>query len=89
MRLLRRRAHRCDADTYTFEAPSGDFEIGVCTEGCGWWGAKLHGKPYAQGDNELGSREFEELQRRLRVDGRDDLADRVLRIQVLFEADDD
>jgi hypothetical protein len=47
----------------------------------------LRGEPYAQGDDDLGSGELEELQRRLRADSRDDLADSVLRIQVALEAD--
>ena len=35
----------------------------------------------------LGSSQLEQLQRQLRADGRDDLADSVLRIQVALEAD--
>jgi hypothetical protein len=90
MRLLprRRRPHGCDADTLTFTAPSGDFELAVCEAECGWWGAKLAGEPYAQGWDGLGSDQLEGLQRQLRADGRDDLADSALRIQVALEADD-
>jgi hypothetical protein len=72
----------------TFEAPSGDFELAVCEADCGWWGAKLRGQAYAQGDDGLGSEELEALQHRLRGDGRDDLADSVLRIQAALEDDD-
>jgi hypothetical protein len=72
----------------TFEAPSGDFELAVCTADCGWWGAKLRGQHYAQGDDGLDSTELEALQRQLRADSRDDLADSVLRIQVALEDDD-
>jgi hypothetical protein len=35
----------------------------------------------------LGSSQLEQLQRQLHADGRDDLADSVLRIQVALEAD--
>ncbi|HMJ01569.1 MAG TPA: hypothetical protein VK506_01435, partial [Conexibacter sp.] len=83
------RRRRCRDDTFVFHAPSGDFELAVCEGDCGWWGAKLRGKPYLQGGDGLGSEQLEELQRRLRADGRDDLADSLVRIQVALEEGDD